>query len=150
MDASQIMAELGRMLIPGRIGPAYRPLLGGVIADVWLYIILFLVIVLIFMQPEGSLITTILLALTVLFIFMDKVQAFNIVVLTDDVHICGLPTLLMRAGIAGLPLIVAGATKNPKARPIGVVAGLMAAAYLLALWAVEMQAVGICRYPGEL
>ena len=135
MDINQIVPELGRLLIPGRIDPARQVL--GVVADVWLYILLVLAFIVLFMQPEGSLVTTLIMAAVILSIFMDKVQAFGS--LQGGKHICSLGALLIRAVMFLGPLIVAGVSNNPKSRAPAVIGGLLAGAYLFALWFFEMN-----------
>ena len=82
--------------------------------DFVLYFILLMAFIVLFMQPEGSLLTNILLAFVIIAIFIDKVQGF-------PAHRCSFGTMLIRILYFVVPLIVAGATKNPKSRAPAVI-----------------------------
>lgn len=139
MTTQEILAELGRLLIPGRMTPGYAPALIG---DLWLYVLLFLAVIVLFMQPEGSLNVTLLMAAVILAIFVDKVHAFEI--MQGGKHICSLGTLLIRILMLVIPLISAGITQNPKARAPAVVMGLLGGAYMFLFWFFEMNNPNVC------
>ncbi len=93
--------------------------------DFLLYVILVFLLITLFMQPEGALTVTILLAIVVVGIFIDKVQALGK---------CGIEVMLIRVLYFVVPLITAGVTENPKARPPAVIAALLGLAYVFGTW----------------
>ncbi|GAB4575732.1 MAG: hypothetical protein Kow0077_28680 [Anaerolineae bacterium] len=105
--------------------------------DYLLYIILFIVLITLFMQGEGALTVTMLLAVVVVAIFIDKVQAL-------PGHKCSVFTLIIRVTYFVIPLLVAGISKQPKSRPWAVIAAFLGLGYTFALWAVEMRNPSIC------
>ncbi len=117
-------------------------LLPSSIWDFLLYIILIFVLITLFMQPEGSITVTILLAIVVVAIFMDKVQALNAL---GQRHKCSFGTMGMRISFFVIPLLIAGITKNPKSRLPAIVAAVLGLGYTLFLWAIEMRNPAICR-----
>ncbi len=58
-------------------------------------------------------------------IFIDKVQALGK---------CGIEVMLIRVLYFVVPLITAGVTENPKARPPAVIAALLGLAYVFGTW----------------
>lgn len=111
------------------------------VKDIWdvvLYLILLFVLITLFMQPEGALTVTLLLAAVVVGIFIDKVEAM------PGRHQCSFGTLIIRIMMFVIPLIVAGITKNPKARAPSVVAAVLGLGYTFLLWATEMNNRNVC------
>jgi hypothetical protein len=105
--------------------------------DFVLYFILLMGLIVLFMQPEGSVLTNILLALVIIGVFIDKVQAF-------PAHRCAFGTMLIRILYFVVPLIVAGVTKNGKSRAPAVIMAVVGLGYTLFLWATEMRNPAIC------
>lgn len=105
--------------------------------DFVLYFILLMGLIVLFTQPEGSVLTNILLAIVIIGIFIDKVQAF-------PAHRCSFGTMLVRIMYFVIPLIVAGVTQNPKSRPPAVIMAVVGLGYTLFLWATEMRNPAIC------
>ncbi len=106
--------------------------------DIWLYLILAFVLITLFMQPEGSITITLLLAVVAISIFIDKVQAF-------PGHLCSFGTLVIRVGMFVIPLITAGVTQNPKSRGPAVIAAVLGLGYTFVLWFFEMNNRAVCR-----
>ncbi len=105
--------------------------------DYLLYLILIFGLITLFQQPEGSVITTILLAMVIVGIFIDKIQAF------PD-HSCSFGTLFIRILYFVVPLVTAGITKNPKSRGPAVIMAVMGLAYMFFLWATQMNNPAVC------
>ena len=105
--------------------------------DFVLYFILLLAFIVLFMQPEGSVLTNILLAAVIIGVFIDKVQAF-------PAHRCAFGTMVIRILFFVVPLIVAGATKDPKSRAPAVIMAVIGLGYTLFLWATEMRNPALC------
>lgn len=139
MDSSQILDDLGRLLIPGRLAAGLGRPLTAVLPDVWLYILLLLFMILIFQQPEGSLFPLLFLAGGVLCIFLDKAMVFYG---GGWGHLCSMGALLVRLGMFATPFLAVGLSKNAKSRPLGIITGLLAGVYLFTLWFTEMRTCG--------
>lgn len=105
--------------------------------DYLLYAILLFSLITLFLQGEGALTVTIMLAVVVIAIFIDKVGAL-------PGHPCGVFTLLIRITYFVIPLITAGVTRAPKSRMWAVLAAVLGLAYTFALWALEMRNPSIC------
>ena len=105
--------------------------------DFVLYFILLLAFIVLFMQPEGSVLTNVLLAAVIIGVFIDKVHAF-------PAHRCAFGTMVVRIMFFVVPLIVAGATKNPKSRAPAVIMAVVSLGYTLFLWATEMRNPALC------
>jgi hypothetical protein len=97
-----------------------------------LYLILIFGLITLFQQPEGSVLTTILLAMVIVGVFVDKIQAF------PD-HACNFGTLIVRILYFVVPLVTAGITKNPKSRPPAVIMAVLGLGYMFFLWATQMK-----------
>ncbi len=98
--------------------------------DYLLYIILVFTLITLFMQQAGQSTITILLALVVVGMFIDKVKAFGN---------CGLEVMLIRVLYFVVPLIVAGLSKNPKSRAPAVIAAVLGLAYTFGTWFFVLQ-----------
>jgi hypothetical protein len=105
--------------------------------DYLLYIILLFALITLFMQPEGSIGVTIIMAIVVVGIFIDKVHAF-------PGHRCNFGTLLVRITYFVAPLITAGISKNPKSRMPAVITAVLGLGYTFLLWAMEMNNRNVC------
>ncbi len=105
--------------------------------DYLLYIILVFGLITLFQQPEGSVLTTILLAMVIVGVFIDKIQAF------PD-HACNFGTLIIRILYFVVPLVTAGITKNPKSRPPAVIMAVLGLGYMFFLWATQMNNPAVC------
>lgn len=106
--------------------------------DYLLYAILLFTMITLFLQGEGALTITMMLAVVVIGIFIDKVGAL-------PGHPCGVFTLLIRITYFVIPLITAGLTRVPKSRLWAILAALLGLGYTFALWALEMRNTSICR-----
>jgi len=105
--------------------------------DYLLYLILIFGLITLFQQPEGSVVTTVLLAAVILGVFIDKIQAF------PD-HRCSFGALGIRVLFFVVPMITAGITKNPKSRGPAVIMAVMGLAYMFFLWATQMNNPAVC------
>ena len=105
--------------------------------DIWLYAIMLFLLITLFMQPEGSVTVTLLLAGAVVSVFIDKVHGF-------PNHTCNFGTLLIRILMFVAPLLTAGISQNPKSRGPAIVAALLALGYTFLLWAIEMNNRNVC------
>lgn len=105
--------------------------------DYVLYAILLFTIITLFLQGEGALTITMMLAVVVIGIFIDKVQAL-------PGHKCSVFTLLIRITYFVIPLITAGLTRAPKSRIWAILAAVLGLGYTFALWALEMRNPAIC------
>lgn len=109
-------------------------------SELWhyvLYLILLFVLITLAQQPEGSITITIMLALVVVAIFIDKLEAL-------PGHRCNFFTLLARISMFVVPLLTAGITQNPKSRGPAVVAAVLGLGYTFFLWALQMNNRAIC------
>lgn len=122
--------EIIQLLLPASTFPQ-------LLWDILLYLIFFMVIIVMFMQPEGSLTITILMAIVVVGIFIDKVQAL-------PGHRCSFGTLLIRISFFVAPLLTAGLTKNGKSRLPAIIAAVLGLGYMFFLWALEMNNRAVC------
>ncbi len=112
---------------------------------VWRFLIILLVLVVMFMQPEGSTMYTLMLGGVVIFMILDSIWAFSISTTSTALSAWmshngrygsfrGVFTLIIRALSIVLPLFVAGGTKNKKSRGWAVFASILAALYLVLVW----------------
>ncbi|MBN2471554.1 MAG: hypothetical protein JXN59_12595 [Anaerolineae bacterium] len=106
--------------------------------DYVLYAILLFSLITLFMQGEGALTITLMLAVVVVAIFIDKVGAL-------PGHPCGVFTLLFRILYFVIPLLTAGVTRVPNSRVWAIIAAVLGLFYTFALWALEMRNPAICR-----
>ncbi len=114
---------------------------GMIILAVWRFIILFLALIVLFMQPEGSTFLVVLLGAVGIFIIMDSIWVFSsypngIDALAWCDHNRNLGALLVRIFAFALPLFVAGATRNKKSRGWAILLALLAIGYFVATWYV--------------
>lgn len=107
------------------------------IFDYVLYAVLLFTLITLFLQGEGALTITLMLAVVVIGIFIDKVQAL-------PGHKCSVFTLLIRITYFVIPLITAGLTRASKSRVWAILAAVLGLGYTFALWALEMRNLSIC------
>ncbi len=124
--------------------------LGWVMAflAIWRFVILFLALIVLFMQPEGSTFLVVLLGATGVFMIMDSIWVFSAYPDGIDAiawcnHNRNLGTLLIRIVAFALPLFVAGATRNKKSRGWAIMLALLGAGYFFTTWFV-FQRVDNC------
>ncbi|MBN1965593.1 MAG: hypothetical protein JW910_13165 [Anaerolineae bacterium] len=110
--------------------------------DILLYLIFIFVLITMFMQPEGSLTITILMAVVVVGLFIDKVHAL-------PNYRCSFGTLLIRVNYFASPLLTAGLTKNGRSRLPAIIAAVLGLGYMFLLWAIEMNNPCICSPLGR-
>ncbi len=108
--------------------------------DYLLYIILFFVLITLFLQGEGALTVTLLLAVVVIGIFLDKVRVFGN---------CGLEVMLIRVTYFVVPLIVAGVSRAPKSRPWAIIGAVLGLAYTFGTWFFVLQGPACPRAPRD-
>lgn len=113
------------------------PTPGREIWDIWLYLILFFAVITLFMQPEGAIMITLMMAAVIISIFVDKVGAF-------PGHQCSFGTMMIRILMFVIPLLTAGITQNPKSRAPAVIGAFLALGYTFLQWALIMNNRNIC------
>lgn len=116
--------------------------------DIALYVLFALNLVLLLMQPDAQPLATGLCIIVLVAIVIDKVKAFGYMFPGSAYYTreqCHeqvfIGTYLIRAVIFAAPLSVAGMTKNPDSRPIGVVAGVLGGVYMFVRWYLEQRDV---------
>ncbi len=114
------------------------PTPGRELWDIWLYAILLFALITLFMQPEGAIMITLMMAAVIIFIFVDKVGAF-------PAHQCNFGTMMIRILMFVIPLLTAGITQKPKSRGPAVIAAFLALGYTFLQWALIMNNRNICR-----
>lgn len=107
----------------------------------WRFFTLILILIILFMQPEGSTAFTVMLGATALFIIMDSIWVFAAPQYSESIsraawisHNRHLGTLITRAITFVAPLFVAMASENKKSRLPGVLGGLSATGYFIMTW----------------
>jgi len=118
--------------------------------DISLYILFILNLILLLMQPDGQPIATGLCIIVLVAIVIDKVKAFGYVFAGSPYYTreqCHeqifIGTYLIRAAIFAAPLSVAGMTKNPGSRPMGILAGILGGIYMFVRWYMEQRDVPV-------
>lgn len=116
--------------------------------DIALYILFVLNLILLIQQPDGQPLPTGLVIIVLVAIVIDKVKAFGYMFPPSAYYTreqCHeqifVGTYLIRAVIFAAPLSVAGMTKNPGSRPVGILAGVLGGAYLFVRWYLEQRNV---------
>lgn len=115
--------------------------------DIALYWLFFINIVLLMMQPSGSSMVTILGVIVLMSVMIDKVKAFGYMMDTgpyspDKCHEqIFIGTYLIRVAMFAIPLSIAGMTKSPKSRGVGILAGISGGAYMFVRWYMEQRDV---------
>ena len=115
--------------------------------DIALYALFFLNLIMLFLLPDGATLHTMLVILVLISVFIDKTYAFGHLIKSDryDPETCHakifVGTYLIRAAMFIVPLIIAGSTDSSKARPLGILLGVMAAAYMIGRWFIDQREV---------
>lgn len=109
--------------------------------DIILYLFLVFIFITLFMQGDGSVMTTILLAFVVIGALIDKVDVFGN---------CGFEVMFIRVMFFVIPLIVAGVTDAPKSRPPAVIAAVLGMAYMFGTWFFVLQSPACPREASDL
>jgi hypothetical protein len=113
--------------IPRLLGPGSGT---DLIFSIALYIIFFLSLITMFMQSDKQLITTLIMASTLLLIILAKLTlAANAPFERREFG-----TYVIHAGIFIFPALVAGMTKAPKSRGPAVIAAVLGAVYMFGFW----------------
>ncbi|NLE51893.1 MAG: hypothetical protein GX613_10855 [Chloroflexi bacterium] len=116
--------------------------------DISLYVLLVLNLILLLQQPDAQPLATGLCIIVLVAIVIDKVKAFGYMFPASAYYTreqCHeqifIGTYLIRAVIFAAPLSVAGMTKNPDSRPVGIIAGVLGGAYMFVRWFLEQRDV---------
>ena len=138
------MSGFEDVILP-RLWPSHLNDVVMMLLAIWRYVILLLALLVLLMQPEGSTFLVVLLASVAIFMIVDSMWLFN-TTYPNDIYLRGwyehnwsLGTLLIRVLSFGLPLFVAGATRNQKSRGWAVILALLAAAYFFMTWFVYQR-----------
>ena len=125
--------------------------------DIALYAIFVLNLILMLMQPDGSALAVGLCILVLVAAVIDKTRAFGYMLEINPYYTrvqCHeqvfIGTYLIRVVMFAAPLSVAGMTKNPDSRVIGIVAGIVGGVYMFVRWYMEQRDVPVtdlfCAY----
>ncbi len=126
--------------------------------DVALYLIFAFNLVLLLMQPDGSPLPVGLCIIVLVAAVIDKTKAFGYMLEVNPYRFTReqcheqvfIGTYLIRVIMFAAPLSVAGMTKNPNSRWIGIVAGILGGVYMFVRWYMEQRNVPIsdlfCAY----
>lgn len=118
--------------------------------DIALYVIFALNLLLMLMQPDGSALAVALCILVLVAAVIDKTKAFGYTLDVSPYYTreqCHeqvfIGTYLIRVIMFAAPLSVAGMTKNPDSRLVGIVAGVIGGVYMFARWYLEQRDVAL-------
>jgi hypothetical protein len=137
------MGDIQTVILP-RLWPTQMNDLGIMSLAIWRYVTLLLLLLVLFMQPEGSTFYNILLGASAIFIVMDSIWVFSRYQTGTDMiawenHNENLGTLLIRILSFAFIFYVAAGTKNKKARGWAILTGALAATYWFTTWFVYQR-----------
>lgn len=115
--------------------------------DIALYILFGLNLLMLLLLPDGSTLHTVLVIVVLISIFIDKTFAFGHFMNSGkyDAETCHaeifVGTYLIRAAMFIAPLIIAGSTDEGKVRSMGILLGVLGAAYMIGRWYIDQRDV---------
>ena len=97
----------------------------GLIWNIFIYVIFFFTLIALFMQGDRALLTTIILAASLLLCLVDKLVIFR----PKEFG-----TLVIHCGMFLFPALVAGMTRDGKSRAPAILAAVIGAVYFFMFW----------------
>ncbi len=98
--------------------------------DIMLYLMFFLDLILMFMQGDKELITT---------VFAGSAAALAVVAKLNIFPPKNFGSLVLNAGLLILPLLVTGISKQDKSRPVGVIVSIISGLHFFLFWFMEQR-----------